>query len=76
MTGMSFLLGGDDPGDEFDENESKDLGMHVRQCGRRYRALDRKLNFLIKLVAIGFLIMYASNIPSVVKGLMTLIAAP
>lgn len=36
----------------FDENEVKDLALHVRQCGRRYRALDAKLNIAIRLILV------------------------
>lgn len=55
----------------FDENESEDLSLHVRQCGRRYRALDRKLTMTLRLVmllvAINLLTSSSGALQTVVK---------
>ena len=40
----------EDPEDEFDEQEATDLPLHIRQCGRRYRSLDAKLNLVVRLM--------------------------
>jgi hypothetical protein len=56
--------------DEPDKDESDDLPLHVRQCSRRYKALDRKLTLLTRLVAFGFLVQYAANSPAVTKAVV------
>jgi hypothetical protein len=38
-----------DPLDAFDEDEGTDLQLHVRQCGRRYKALKADMSVLKKM---------------------------
>ena len=38
-----------DPLDAFDEDEGTDLALHVRQCGRRYKALKSDMSILKKM---------------------------
>ena len=57
---LSSIFGNGD--DVVDENEAKDLGLHVRQCERRYRALNSKLNLVILI-----LLMFALGAPEQIK---------
>jgi hypothetical protein len=56
----------------FDENEAGDLALHVRQCTRRYRALDRKLDLVIRLMIV-LLCLYVLNVPAGVRMMLTLL---
>jgi hypothetical protein len=56
----------------FDENEAGDLALHVRQCTRRYRALDRKLDLVIRLIIV-LLGLYVLNVPGGVKMMLALL---
>lgn len=62
----------DDDSGGFDESESADLGLHVRQCARRYRALDRKLDIVIRLILV-LLCLYVLNVPGGLKLLLALV---
>lgn len=55
----------------FDTDEASDLPLHVRQCGRRYRALDAKLNTAIRLILL-LCGLYAVNNLAIVKTLFGL----
>lgn len=50
----------DDDLGRFDESEANDLALHVRQCGRRFRALDSKMNTAIRLILV-LCALYALN---------------
>lgn len=56
----------------FDANEGKDLELHVRQCGRRFRALDRKLDVVIRLLVVFFIAMVV-NVPGALKLLLAMV---
>lgn len=49
----------------FDADEADDLPLHVRQCGRRYRALDAKLNTAIRLILLLCILYAVNNLPAV-----------
>lgn len=60
----------DDPDlGRFDENEVNDLPLHVRQCGRRFRALDKKLNTAIRLILV-LCFLYAINNIAIIKSMV------
>lgn len=60
-----FRRESEDPLAAFDENEASDLSLHVRQCGRRYAALNSKLDYVTKLI-FALCILYAlSNYPTI-----------
>jgi hypothetical protein len=44
-----------DPLAQFDEREATDLGLHVRQCARRYGALSFKITIIIVLLIVQWL---------------------
>jgi hypothetical protein len=69
---LSDLFGraNDDDVGGFDENEAGDLALHVRQCTRRYRALDRKLDLVIRLIIV-LLCLYILNVPGGLKMMLT-----
>lgn len=56
---------------EFDENEAKDIALHVRQCGRRYKAMNDKLDTLTKLI-LFLCLMYALSNVAAMKALIGL----
>lgn len=71
MALWEIIVGGhraDDEG-EFDQNEAGDLAFHVRQCTRRYRDLDGKLNLAIRLILVLCLMYLLNNVASI-KALM------
>lgn len=72
MALWEILVGGgnraDDEG-EFDKSEAGDLALHVRQCTRRYRDLDGKLNLAIRLIMV-LCLMYLLNNVAAVKALL------
>ncbi len=59
---ISDIFGG---GDVIDENEAKDLGLHVRQCERRFRALSSKLNIVLLV-----LLLYALGAPEGIRAMI------
>lgn len=72
---LSDLLFGRAESDDlggFDANEGKDLELHVRQCGRRFRALDRKLDVVIRLLVIFFIAMVV-NVPGALKLMLAMV---
>lgn len=71
MALWEVIVGGhksDDEG-EFDQNEASDLALHVRQCTRRYRDLDGKLNLAIRLI-LCLCLMYLLNNVAAIKTLL------
>lgn len=54
-----------DPLGAFDEKEAEDLSLHIRQCGRRYRALNAKLDLVTRLVLLLCGLYVLNNIASV-----------
>ena len=62
--------GGQKAGDEdFDKNEAGDLAFHVRQCTRRYREMDTKLNLAIRLILV-LCLLYMINNAAAVKAML------
>ncbi len=59
---LNDLIGG---GEVVDENEATDLGLHVRQCERRYRSLSSKLNIVLLV-----LLLYALGAPEGIKSMI------
>lgn len=74
MSISSIIFGSrqDDDVGGFDANEAKDLELHVRQCGRRFRALDRKLDVVIRLLII-FFIAVVVNVPGALKLMLAMV---
>lgn len=71
MALWEVIVGGnraDDEG-EFDQSETADLALHVRQCTRRYRDLDGKLNLAIRLI-LCLCLMYLLNNVAAIKALL------
>lgn len=48
--------------EDFDKSEQTDLALHVRQCTRRYRDLDQKINLAIRLILILCLMYLLNNV--------------
>lgn len=55
----------DKDGEDFDENETTDLPLHVRQCIRRDRRTARMLRLVLGMVALELLIHFAGNVPGI-----------
>lgn len=60
----------------FDQNEADDLKLHVRQCARRYRALDKKLTLAIRLMLIIVALHLLTSIPGGWAFVAKLLASP
>jgi hypothetical protein len=58
-----------DPLAEFDENEATDLSLHIRQCGRRYKAQNNKLDMITGLILVLCMLYALSNIATIKAGL-------
>lgn len=72
LSSLIFGASTEDDMGGFDVNEAKDLELHVRQCGRRFRALDRKLDVVIRLLVIFFIAMVV-NVPGALKLLLAMV---
>lgn len=72
LFGTLFSSSADEDVGGFDANEAKDLELHVRQCGRRFRALDRKLDVVIRLLIIFFIAMVV-NVPGALKLMLAMV---
>lgn len=57
----------------FDQNEGDDLQLHVRQCARRYLALDRKLVLVVRMMMV-LIALYIASVPGAVSALVAFAA--
>lgn len=65
----------DNKDEDFDENETTDLPLHVRQCIRRDRRTARTLRLILVMVGLELFVHFAGNVPGMWSVIVKLVTA-